>query len=64
MNNWDEWVFNGIGTSILTGVVGLILGGIFGYKIGVNITVKKTTMIQKTNGDGTHSTQVGEINVK
>ena len=30
-----SWIFDGIGTAIVTGLVGLLLGGTVGYKIGV-----------------------------
>lgn len=32
-NDWYEWIFSGIGTSVLTGLLGLIIGGISGYQI-------------------------------
>lgn len=33
---WYEWIFSGIGTTILTGIGGLIIGGIGGYQIGIH----------------------------
>ena len=30
-----SWIFDGIGTALVTGLVGLLLGGTVGYKIGV-----------------------------
>ena len=33
-----SWIFDGIGTAIVTGLVGLLLGGTVGYKIGVKKT--------------------------
>ena len=31
---WYEWFFNGLGTAIITFILGLFLGSISGYKIG------------------------------
>lgn len=33
---WYEWIFSGIGTTILTGIGGMIIGGIGGYQIGIH----------------------------
>ena len=33
---WYEWIFSGIGTTILTGIGGMIIGGISGYQIGIH----------------------------
>ncbi|MCF0125966.1 MAG: hypothetical protein HUJ68_09505 [Clostridia bacterium] len=33
---WYEWFFDGIGTEIITLITGLVIGGVTGYKIGVN----------------------------
>lgn len=33
---WYEWIFSGIGTTILTGISGMIIGGIGGYQIGIH----------------------------
>lgn len=30
-----EWFFSGIGTEIISALIGLLFGGIGGYKIGV-----------------------------
>lgn len=52
-----EWIFSGIGTAILTFIVGLITGGTVGYKIAIN---KKTTTKQKQKaGDNSSQIQVG-----
>ena len=31
-NNWYEWIFSGIGTSIVMGIIGFFVG----YKIGIH----------------------------
>lgn len=33
---WYEWIFSGIGTTILSGIVGVIIGGLGGYQIGMH----------------------------
>lgn len=52
-----EWIFSGIGTAILTFVVGLITGGTVGYKIAINKKTK-TKQTQKA-GDNSSQTQIG-----
>jgi Na+/glutamate symporter len=49
-----EWIFSGIGTAIITFIVGIIAGGTVGYKIGIN---KKTTTKQKQKA-GKNSSQI------
>ena len=53
-----DWIFDGIGTAIITFILGLLGGGIAGYKIGVhkkpNINIKtgkKSTNITTESGD-------------
>lgn len=31
-----SWIFDGIGTAVISGIIGLLFGGIAGYKVGVN----------------------------
>ncbi len=33
---WYEWIFSGIGTTILSGIVGVIIGGIGEYQIDID----------------------------
>ncbi len=42
-----DWIFDGIGTAIITFILGLLGGGIAGYKIGVH----KKTNINITTGE-------------
>lgn len=51
-NMWYEWVFSGIGTSILMGIIGFFVG----YKIGVHKS--KIKQIQKAK-DESKQTQIG-----
>ena len=53
-----EWIFDGIGTALVSGIVGLIVGGIGGYSIGI----KKTNRMKQKAGDNANQTQIGEIN--
>lgn len=45
---WYEWIFSGIGTTILTSIGGIIVGGIAGYRIGVYSCGKQ---FQKAGGE-------------
>lgn len=53
-----EWVFNGIGSDIISAIIGLIIGGIGGYYLGV----KKTNKMKQKAGNNANQTQIGEIN--
>lgn len=52
-----EWIFSGIGTYILSGIVGLLVGGFVGYRIGIR---SKTKQKQKA-GNNSNQTQIGNI---
>ena len=51
-----EWIFNGIGTAIFTGIVGFVTGGCIGYKIGIKNTINQK---QKAKENSTQ-TQIGQ----
>lgn len=51
-NNWYEWIFSGIGTSVLTGLLGMVIGGIGGIQIG-----KHKSKIKQTQKAGKDSKQ-------
>ena len=51
----EEWVFSGIGTYVITLIIGMISGGSVGYRIGVS---KKMKQSQKA-GDFSNQVQVG-----
>lgn len=53
-----EWIFDGIGTAFVSAIVGLIIGSIGGYSIGV----RKTNKMKQKAGDDANQTQIGEIN--
>lgn len=50
-----EWFFDGIGTAIITGIVGILVGGGVGYRIGRN-TIKQK---QKARSNSVQ-TQIGQ----
>ena len=54
-----DWIFDGIGTAIITFILGLLGGSIAGYKIGVH---KKTNINIKTGKKSTNiTTESGDI---
>lgn len=53
---WYEWFFDGIGSTIVSLVVGAIIGGFTGYKIGIH---KRVKLIQKA-GDSSEQNQTIE----
>lgn len=48
-----SWIFDGIGTDIISGLVGLLIGGTTGYTIGV-----KKTKIRQSQHAGKNSSQI------
>ena len=58
-----EWIFDGLGTEIIVGLISFIIGalggGFAGYKIGVKNKVKQK---QKAR-DNANQNQVGTINM-
>lgn len=53
-----EWFFEGLGTSIITLILGLITGGAIGYRIGIK---KKHIVRQKQKAnDNASQIQVGK----
>lgn len=53
-----NWIFEGIGTELLSLFGGLFLGGVIGYKIGIHNKVKQ---VQKA-GNNSNQTQIGSMN--
>lgn len=52
-----EWVFDGIGTELISLLIGGLLGGTIGYKIGIN---NKISQRQK-GGDDANQIQFGSV---
>ncbi|MFN8309785.1 MAG: hypothetical protein U0T73_07470 [Chitinophagales bacterium] len=52
-----EWFFDGLGTAIITLIVGLLTGGAVGYRVGI----KKTNRVnqKQTAKDNASQIQVG-----
>ena len=53
MPEWVTWVFDGIGSTIFSLIVGALIGGAVGYKIGVHKNVKQ----KQTGGDNVKQRQ-------
>lgn len=34
-----QWIFDGIGTAVISAIIGLLVGGFAGYRIGVKKTI-------------------------
>ncbi|WP_277085783.1 hypothetical protein [Porphyromonas catoniae] len=51
-----EWIFDGIGTTILSSLVSLLLGGGIGYKVGIN---KNKVKQEQKAGDHSSQIQIG-----
>ena len=50
-----EWFFDGLGTAIITLIIGLITGGAVGYRVGIKNTINQ----KQSAGDNSTQTQVG-----
>ena len=53
-----EWIFDGIGTAIVSGLIGMGIGGGIGYYTGMQVTIKQK---QKAR-DNAQQSQIGQIN--
>lgn len=55
-----EWFFDGLGTAIITLILGLLTGGAIGYRVGI----KKTNKVKQkqTAKDNATQIQVGRDN--
>lgn len=52
-----EWIFEGIGTTLISFLFGSLTGGIIGYKIGI-----KNKIAQRQKGkDNANQVQIGNI---
>ena len=58
MDNFVSWFFDGLGTEIISLIIGAITGGLIGFAAG-----RKSHMSQKQNaGNGAEQTQKGTAN--
>ena len=52
-----ELIFSGIGTSLLSAIIGFIFGGVTGYKIGIRNNIRQ----KQKAGDNSNQNQIGQI---
>ena len=52
-----EWIFDGIGTAILSSLVPLLVGGVVGGGIGYRVGINKNKVKQKQKA-GDHASQI------
>jgi hypothetical protein len=55
-----EWIFDGIGTAIVTLILGILTGGAVGYKIGIN---KNKVKQKQKAGDNSSQIQIGRDHI-
>lgn len=53
-----EWIFDGIGTELISLIIGAVLGGTAGYKIGSKNKIKQ----KQKAGDDSEQIQIGSVN--
>ena len=56
-----EWIFDGIGSTIIGTIIGLIVGGVAGGFIGYNIDIKNIIKQKQKAGDNASQQQIGNI---
>ncbi len=56
-----SWVFSGIGTEVLIGIISLLFGGFFGYK-KCQSKYRKQIQSQKA-GDNATQSMIGDIKI-
>lgn len=52
-----EWIFDGIGTALVSFIIGGGVGGAIGYSIGIKAKIKQ----RQKGGDNSTQTQIGNI---
>ena len=57
-----QWFFDGIGTELISIIIGLIVGGIGGGFVGYRIGKNKVKQTQKAR-DNANQNQVGVVNI-
>lgn len=60
---WVTWVFDGIGTEIISVVVGLIIGSISGGAVGYKIGTKGKVKQNQKAGHYSTQNQVGSVSI-
>ena len=56
-----EWIYDGIGTEIVSIVISLIIGAIGGGTVGYKVAIKKTLSQKQSAGDGSEQRQELQI---
>ena len=57
-----EWIFDGIGSTIIGTVVGLIFGGVAGGFIGYRVAIKNKINQKQKAGNYSQQQQTGSVN--
>lgn len=52
-----EWIFDGIGTALISAIVGLVVGGVAGYKLALKANIKQ----KQHAGNYSTQSQIGNI---
>ena len=55
--DWLQWVFNGIGTEIISLIIGAIFGGVVGYKFAI----KRVSKQKQVAGDSSKQKQETKV---
>ena len=53
-----EWIFDGIGTELISLLIGAVFGGAAGYRIGSKNKIKQ----KQKAGDNSKQIQIGSVN--
>ena len=56
-----EWIFGGIGSTIIGTVLGIIAGGCVGGIVGYKIAIKNKIKQKQKAGDNTKQQQIGSV---
>ena len=59
--NSVEWIFDGIGSTIIGAILGLIVGALSGGFIGYKIAMKNKIKQNQKAGDNANQQQIGNI---
>lgn len=61
--DWLQWVFDGIGTQLLGGIIGLIFGALGGCAVGYKIGVKNRNKQKQQAKNNANQTQIGNVTI-
>ena len=56
-----EWIFDGIGSTIIGTILGFIIGGVAGGFVGYKIAIKNKAKLNQSAGDNANQIQVGNV---